>query len=749
MKSILSKLFQLSPIKIGLTINILMILIVIWNPGFIETLEAQLTDVRFKIRGYIEPGPEVAIVAIDEKSVDAFGQWPLPRKAMAQLVEKLTELGVITIGFDIVFAETGTSIKTEAANLIKEASNELGENQEKFNGLINLIEKKQTPNEYFAEALTNSEAGIMGFFFHDNLDNLKHLSSEEIKSNMAEIEPTSYKNPDIAPGSDLQFLLNFEGVEKSLELLTKSSQGGGFLNIEPDGDGTLRRFPLVVKADKFYYAPLFLQSLAHYLEEPPPTFKADDFGVHEMRIGEMQIPVDLKAKFLVNYYGPGKTFPHYSIIDIIEGKVPVEKLDSRLVLIGATGKGLTDLRPTPYERLFPGVEIHATIIDNILHSKYLVEPIWYQSLTMALIFAIGLIFALVLPRIRNLYGIILAVSCLGGYLFFTQYMFNKGVLINIIYPSLQIVVVFASLKAYDYFKESRKTQFIQNAFGQYLSPVIIKKLIQNPDNLSLGGSEQRLTAFFSDVAAFSSFSEKMTPPELVELLNEYLTAMSEIIIRHDGTIDKYEGDAIIAFYGAPVENPKHALNACLASLEMHEKLVEMRADWLERGKPEVQVRMGLNTGQMVVGNMGSTMRMDYTIMGDAVNLASRLEGVNKIYGTQLMVSEFTQGDIAEDLETRELDQIRVVGKNEPIKIYEVLAKKGELSAERTKAMAQFAVGLGIYRQKDFEKAEDKFNEVLGILPDDGPSLTYIKRCADYKDNPPPEDWDGVYQMTSK
>ena len=180
-----------------------------------------------------------------------------------------------------------------------------------------------------------------------------------------------------------------------------------------------------------------------------------------------------------------------------------------------------------------------------------------------------------------------------------------------------------------------------------------------------------------------------------------------------------------------------------------ERLPAWPAEWLERGKPEVQVRMGLNTGQMVVGNMGSTMRMDYTIMGDAVNLASRLEGVNKIYGTQLMVSEFTQGDIAEDLETRELDQIRVVGKNEPIKIYEVLAKKGELSAERTKAMAQFAVGLGIYRQKDFEKAEDKFNEVLGILPDDGPSLTYIKRCADYKDNPPPEDWDGVYIATDK
>ncbi len=743
------KLFNPSPLKIGLTLNIIMFFVVVWNPTFIQTLESQLTDIRFKIRGYIEPGPEVAIVAIDEKSVDALGQWPLPREAMARLVEKLTELGVITIAFDVVFSESGASLRSEAMNLVKDSAKKLGVNQEGLKIILDEIENTPTPNERFAEALQNSEAGIMGFFFHDNLDNLTHLSAEKIKKDLSRIEPTRYQNLEIDPNSDLNFLMKFKGVESSLPILMDNSMGGGFLNIEPDGDGTLRRFPLLAKAENFYYAPLFLQALAHFLEEPPPHFKASGHGIDWLKIGDIQIPTDLKGKFLVNYYGPGRTFPHYSIIDILEDRVPQDLLDSRVVLIGATGKGLTDLRPTPFEGLFPGVEIHATIIDNILHTNYLIEPIWYQSATIALIFLFTLILTLALPRIRNLFGFPLSLTLLGGYLYASQHLFNQGVLINIIYPSMQIIIVFASLKAYDYFKQSSKSRFIQSAFGQYLSPVIIKKLIQDPGNLSLGGSEQRLTAYFSDIAAFSSFSEKMTPTELVDLLNEYLTAMSEIIIKHDGTIDKYEGDAIIAFFGAPIESPDHATKACLASLEMHEKLVEMRADWAERGKPEVQVRMGLNTGRMVVGNMGSKMRMDYTIMGDAVNLASRLEGVNKIYGTQLMISQFTHEDVDPNVETRALDQIRVMGKNEPITIYEVLAVKGQLPPEKVEAMDLFAKGLELYRQKNFKEAMTVFKKVLEILPNDGPSHTYIKRSEEYIVEPPPEEWDGIYQMTSK
>ncbi|PIR00168.1 MAG: hypothetical protein COV66_08735 [Nitrospinae bacterium CG11_big_fil_rev_8_21_14_0_20_45_15] len=743
------RLFEPSPLKIGLIVGIIMCFVVIWNPPLVNMLESQLTDVRFKIRGYIEPGPEVAIVAIDEKSVDALGQWPLPREAMAKLVNKLAELGVITIAFDVVFAESGTSSRKDALNMVSDSAAKLGIDKNILNTLLSEIEHIATPDEQFAEALQNSEAGIMGFFFHDNLDNLKHLSLEKIQSDLLEIAPTRYPNPEIAPNADLNFLMEFKGVESSLPLLMENAISGGFLNIEPDADGTLRRFPLIAKAGGNYYAPLFLQALAHFLEEPSPDFEASAYGIKSVRLGDLDIPVDLKAKFLINYYGPGRTFPHYSLIDVIEDRIPQELLDSRIVFIGATGKGLTDLRPTPFDGLSPGVEIHTTIVDNILHSRYLIEPVWYHSFTLVLLILFSLLLSLVLPRVNNLVGVLFALTLLLGYIYANQYIFNQGILTNVIYPSLQIVLVFSAIKAHDYFKQSSKTRFIQSAFGQYLSPEIIKKLIQDPDNLRLGGSEERLTAFFSDVASFSSFSEKMTPSELVDLLNEYLTAMSEIIIKYDGTIDKYEGDAIIAFFGAPVQTPEHATKACLASLEMQEKLVQMRIDWEARGKPEVQVRIGINTGQMVVGNMGSKMRMDYTIMGDSVNLASRLEGVNKIYGTQLMISQFTHEDVAENVETRELDQIRVVGKNEPITIYEVLAPKGKLSPERTEGMNLFAEGLKLYRQQKFEEAVVLFKKVLEILPADGPAKAYIPRCEAYQKEPPPKDWDGVYQMTSK
>ncbi len=317
-------------------------------------------------------------------------------------------------------------------------------------------------------------------------------------------------------------------------------------------------------------------------------------------------------------------------------------------------------------------------------------------------------------------------------------MFNQGVLVNLTYPSLQILATFISITSYNYFYQSRQSQFIQGAFGQYLSPEVINRLLKDPNLLKLGGIERRMTAYFSDIAGFSSFSEQFTPNDLVEFLNEYLTAMSDIVIHHNGTIDKYEGDAIIAFYGAPIEYPDHALKACIAALDMNKRVAEMREAWRAQGKPDLYVRMGINTGSMVVGNMGSKMRMDYTIMGDSVNLASRLEGVNKVYGTAIMISQYTYQDVKDDLEIRELDMIRVVGKNEPITIYEVLAEKGGLDPETERVMSCFREGLKLYRAQQFKEAQERFRETLSLRPEDGPSKTFLSRCEEYMDNPPPK-----------
>lgn len=537
-----------------------------------------------------------------------------------------------------------------------------------------------------------------------------------------------------------------------------------------------------MKGGDHYYAPFWLHMIANYRENPKVKLEAnEEIGITRIVSGGQEIPVNLQGDFLINYYGGGKTFQHYSISDILEDKISPDIFDSTIVLIGATGKGIFDLRATPFQRVYPGVEINATIIDNIIHENYLKRPLgFYELATFIFIITLGTFLTVFLTRVRPVVGFLSAFGLLGVYVainlelfmgsptlnylakFFVDYQWiRSGYVVNLVYPSLSIVLVYLSVTTVNYFQENKQKRYIRGAFGQFLSPTVVKQLEDNPDQLKLGGEQKRMTAFFSDVAGFSGISEKLTPAQLVELLNEYLTAMTNIVLRYEGTIDKYEGDAIIAFWGAPINHPDHALRACLASLEMQTQLDIMRQQWKEQGRAELEARIGLNTGLMVIGNMGSTMRMDYTMMGDSVNLASRLEGVNKVYGTNLMISQFTYEDVKDQLEVRELDRIRVVGKSEPVAIYEILAEKGGLDAETQEAMQTFARGLEHYRKKQWAEAIQEFNAVLEIRPNDGPSKTFIERCEGFKNARVdgkresdkafslPDDWDGVFQMTSK
>ncbi len=396
-----------------------MVLLAAWKPDILEIAESHLIDIRFVNRGEISPGPETVIVAIDEKSVDALGQWPWPRSILATLLTgKLTDMGVITIGYDVVFAESGANIRSEALVMLEAAASRAGVPDESAQAILNEIMIETTLDEQFADAIENSENVILGYFFHDDLSSVGHLSSETIASNLKVIESTRYANPEIKPGAHLDFLLDFNAVENSLPLFVERSAGGGFLNIQPDRDGVLRRFPLIVKAKENYYSPLFLQALAHFLEEPPPNFRAGEFGVESVFINDLKVPIDLHAKFLINFYGDTGQFPYYSVIDILQDKVDPDLLDSRLVLIGATGKGLTDLRPTPFQNLFPGVEIHASIIDNILHNKYIREPQWYHTLNYVLIIVFSFLLAVILPKVNWALGLAFSISVFAVFLFF-------------------------------------------------------------------------------------------------------------------------------------------------------------------------------------------------------------------------------------------------------------------------------------------------------------------------------------------
>src|SRR3989338_1956463 len=631
----IKKLLKLTPFKIVLLITTLVIVVYFEDPSFIKFMELKSFDLRFTYRGQIKPGNEVAIAVIDEKSLDELGKWPWPRNIQAELVDKLTQKGARVIGFDAVFSEPDIN---PGLKKISELKKRLIEDKSVKPELIKLVEKAEGESNndlLFADTLKKSGNTILGYFFH--------------------------------------------------------------FSVITDDDGAIRKVPLIVRYEDTLFPPLSMQMIKEYLETDI-SFVIQDYGVDEVQLGDIAIPTDEYGSLLINYYGPQKMFPHYSITDIIHDRIPENLLKDKIILVGPTALGIYDLRITPFQKNYPGVEIHATIIDNILHQNFIIRPEWMAVYDLTAILLIGIILSLLLPRLKALYAggviLIIAVAHLG----LTYYFFiDKGLWINIVYPIIEIASVYVGITVYRYATEEKEKRFIKGAFSQYLAPAVINQLIDNPKMLELGGEEKVLTAFFSDIKGFSTFSERLTPKELVHLLNIYLTEMTDIVLENGGTVDKFVGDAIVAFFGAPVSYRDHAKMACYASLDMQKKSVELRERWKKEGHPEIYTRIGLNTGPMVVGNMGTTRKMNYTIMGDAVNLASRLEGANKPYGTYIMIGEPTYLAAKDYIEARELDSIRVMGKREPVKVYELIARKGKLDRANTSVIESYNKGLSYYK----------------------------------------------------
>jgi len=486
-----------------------------------------------------------------------------------------------------------------------------------------------------------------------------------------------------------------------------------------------------------------------YLDSQPSVL-VGDYGVMELNVGELSIPTDESGFVMVNYRGEEKTFPHISVTDILREEVDPAKLKNKIVLVGATATGIYDMRVTPFSSVYPGLEIHANLVDSILSQDFLYQPEWSRIFDLSAIVASGIFLGLVLPLVGAIPGAISAAAVFFGYMFLCQYLFStQGWILNLVYPLSVMLLLYLSITMYRYLVENKQKRFIKDAFSTYLAPSVVKQLIDSPENLVLGGEERQITAFFSDVQGFTSISEKLTPHELVELLNEYLTEMTDIILEHEGTVDKFEGDAIIAFFGAPNILPNHAERACHSTIGMQKRLAELRENWAKENKPMLHMRIGLCTGAAVVGNMGSKSRMDYTMMGDTVNTAARLEGVNKVYGTYSMIADETYKAAGERVATRELDSINVVGKAEPVIIYQVLGYTEDVNEQTTETVERYARGLAAYRDRRWDEAISHFKKALDVTPDDSPSQTMQARCQEYKEDPPPEDWNGSYTMKSK
>ncbi len=732
---------------IGFGITLLVTVTYFIDPAFFRFMELKSLDLKFLARGAIKPGDETVIVAIDEKSLDEVGRWPWSRDIQAKLVNKLNDYGARVIAYDAVFSETDTNPGLAKIRKFKNKLQE-GKANPDFAKWLKQVEAESDTDQQFAEAIKKSGKTVLGYFFHFLRKGLEHLDSESLKASYENIQASQYNAIRFASEqSKSVYLQPAYAAESNISKLSEAASGSGFFSFIEDDDGAIRRIPLIVSYKDAFFPPLAIEVLKLYLNKEV-TFYIQDYGVEYVNMDDIFIPTDEMGKMLINFYGKQFTFPHYSASDVLNGKIPQSQLKGKIVIVGSTSVGTYDLRITPFQKNLAGAEIHATVIDNILHQRFIMQPEWVALIDLFIILISGLIITFVTAKTTELraLGFLLIFSVV--FFWFNHFLFRQGIQSSIVYPLLNLGLVHGGVTIYRLFTEGKEKKFIKNAFGQYLSPTVIEQLVANPAQLNLGGERKVLTAFFSDVAGFSTISEKLSPEELVDLLNIYLTEMTDIILKYGGTVDKFEGDAIIAFFGAPIPFEDHAKRACLATIDMQRRLIELRKMWHDEGKPELLVRIGLNTGPMVVGNMGSKNRMDYTVMGDSVNLAARLEGANKQYSTYTMISDGTYKSVKEFVEVRKLDIIRVVGKSEPVAVYELICPKGELDPEHKKQIALFHDGLSCYLEQKWDKAINCFQSIPEST-NNSPSSIYIKRCKEFKTSPPGSNWDGVFSLTEK
>jgi len=533
-----------------------------------------------------------------------------------------------------------------------------------------------------------------------------------------------------------------KGVTRSLPELQRAASGAGQINLFPDEDGVNRRVPVLVEAEGKLTPSLGMMAAMLALGEK--EFAASAF---EVSVGERRIPVDEQYAMWINYSGPPGGYPRYSFTDVVHGRVAAEQLKGKILFVGATALGVYDMRVTPFHGNTPGVEIHATVADNIISDRFIRQGGPEALLDIFSIILLGALAYFLTTRLK-LYGAIPATALLLVlYLWFAYFMFKDGHWINIIYPTLSAVLALLAGGSFRYLVLERSAREMRSMFSSYLSPKLVARLEKDPDAAKIGGDSKEVTVLFTDVKGFTTFSEAHPPQVVVSRLNEYLGAMVQVIEQHDGTIDKFIGDAIMAYWGAPLSQTDHAGQAMHCVVAMADRMAALQAQWADQKLEPFSIRGGLNSGEVVAGNVGfAGKKMEYTVIGDTVNLASRLEGTAKYYGITWLVGESTFHLAAEVCPYRELDKIRVIGKQLPVTIYEPQVGPAALSGEQ---LAAFHAAVAIYRQRDWLAAQAGFEQLATELPHDQPCRLYIERCMYFAANPPAADWDGVFNRAEK
>jgi adenylate cyclase len=741
--------------------------------GLVYKLENLLLDFRFLTRGPIPAKNKIGVLAIDEKSLEQFGRWPFSRKYYSQAFANLKELGVKFIGFDSIFSEPERpSIEDAETTLNSLKTMKNGALSSGLKSSLSAIEqmKLSSPaDQTFAEGVKNFENIVMGYFYFE--------SQEEVDASGRKEDP--YRGLDfMAETNAIQAVfmpegkqltqygdsMQARGIVGNTENIAAASQHFAFFSNNPDSDAIVRWVTMVKIINGSLMPSLALKIAAESMDRDIAVFLNDDSIesislVSRVNDGDsIDLPIDPlgQGRIVLNHRGPGaSSFRRISLADAYNNTLTPEEtefLKGSTLLMGATAIGINDQRPNPFDATLDGVENHAAAIDNIMAHDFIKRPtdIWFIELGMILF--IGLFFSPIMIWSRAANSGMLAIAFLVGYYYFDKYYwFTRGTWSYMGMPFIEISALFISVTLYKYIVEEKEKRKVQGAFAHYLSPEVIDEVMES-DSLNLGGVRKECTVFFSDVRGFTTISESLSPEQLSQFMNDYFTPMTTIILKSRGCLDKYIGDAIMAFWGAPIPLTDQADIACESAIKMLFALDKVQADFKAKNFPNVDIGIGLNTGAMSVGNMGSSERMAYTVMGDQVNLGARLEGLTKDYGIKVMISEFTVKNLTRPTTHiyRDLDDIKVKGKNESTRVFELM-RPDTLPQEAAvkNLIAEFEAGRKEYRLQEWKKAEQHFMKCIMLRPDDGPANTYIKRIAEYKKNPHIEDWDGVYTFKHK
>ena len=707
--------------------------LIYFEPPFLAAVSRQTFDIYLRTAAQAPQSGSVVLLDIDDLSLATYGQWPWSRRLLRRLTERLWEEGAAVVVYDIVFPEED---RTSPLVALQTWRREFGENI----SIDGLPDAAWNHDADFAAALAKGKS-ILGCFM------------EVVQEPLTEVDPnldTLYRGRYFESGTPQPYmLLQARGVVHSIPELQRASQSTAFFNTTGDKDGIIRRTPMLCALGPMrIYPALSLEAVRLFKNVDKARITYDDKvfgGVQDIRLKDTTIPVDKNGSLVLNFRAA--SFPRVSAHTVLAGTVESGSLSNKIVFIGTSAAGLKDLVATAFRFETPGMEVHATAADNMLAGDMLREPRWMFYANLAGVLIMGFILIVFISEVRAWIGFFAALTSIVASFYGSFWLLKEHQLV--VAPAefaLSVLLIYTFITVVKYWLEERDRRKVRRLFGTMVSSDVLRYMEDSEGRSALVGRKVEATVFFSDIANFTTMSELLDPDVLSSLMNRYLTPMANIIMHRTGYVDKFHGDGVMAVWGVPYPMKDHAVQACLASLEQMECLKKLAPELASMFGHEITVRVGISTGVVTAGNMGSERRFQYTVMGDVVNQASRLEDANKIFGSRILIGEATYLRARDYIEVRCMGQIRVKGKVQPVKIYELLARRGELDSGLRDVVNWYEDALGLCRQREWEAAIQKIEKALKIRPDDGPCQFLLNRLRYFKANPPPPEWQNVIQM---